>query len=123
MGQALSVSLETTDAELVDMITRLHFGSAVPSCNGRLVVEVLAGQLARDVLETAGSVLEPRTGALLCKLPNWREAVDFVTACRAAAYTICEMVPMVASDVPAYWICAHPSARCRAIGIPIGELV
>jgi hypothetical protein len=91
-------------------------------------------------LEVARQILLP-AGTLLAKIADQvhssvqqLQAVDFVIACRAAGWTVCEMVPKMRQPGPmdpkwrrqlhirkawSYWICAHPGARCPAVGISL----
>jgi hypothetical protein len=93
-----------------------------------------------DFLPAARAVLQPN-GMLLCKIADQvhqgvqqLQAVDFVLACRAAGWTVCEMVPKMRRPGPtdpkwrrqlhirkawSYWICAHPGPRCPALGVSL----
>lgn len=92
-------------------------------------------------LSAARAVLHPADGTLLCKIADQThgglqhlQAVDFVLACRAAGWTVCEMVPKMRRPGPldpkwrrqyhvrkawSYWICAHPGPRCPAVGVAL----
>lgn len=92
-------------------------------------------------LQAARVVLQPQVGTLLCKIADQvhaqeqqLQAVDFVVAARLAGWTICEMVPKMRRPGPrdprwrrqlhirkawSYWICAHPGARCPAVGVAL----
>jgi hypothetical protein len=92
-------------------------------------------------LEAARAVLQPEVGTLFCKIADQvhqgeqqLQAVDFVIACRAAGWTVCEMVPKMRQPGPmdpkwrrqlhvrkawSYWICAHPGSRCPAVGVAL----
>jgi hypothetical protein len=92
-------------------------------------------------LEVARAVLQPQVGTLLVKIADQThrgvqhlQAVDFVLACRAAAWTVCEMIPKMRRPGPidpkwrrqlhirkawSYWICAHPGPRCPAVGVSL----
>jgi hypothetical protein len=92
-------------------------------------------------LESARAVLQPDVGTLVCKIADQThggvqhlQAVDFVIACREAAWTVCEMVPKMRRPGPidpkwrrqfhirkawSYWICAHPGPHCPAVGIAL----
>jgi hypothetical protein len=92
-------------------------------------------------LAAARAVLQPDVGTLLCKIADQThngvqhlQAVDFVLACRAAGWTVCEMVPKMRRPGPldpkwrrqlhvrkawSYWICAHPGPRCPAAGVDL----
>lgn len=94
-------------------------------------------------LQAARAVLVP-DGTLLCKIADQThsgvqhlQAVDFVIACRAAGWTVCEMVPKMRRPGPmdpkwrrqyhvrkawSYWICAHPGPRCPAVGVRLLRL-
>ena len=91
-------------------------------------------------LDVARVVLQP-DGMLLCKIADQihagvqhLQAVDFVIACRAARWTVCEMIPKMRRAGPmdpkwrrqvhirkawSYWICAHPGPRCPAPGVAL----
>lgn len=92
-------------------------------------------------LESARAVLQPETGMVLVKIADQThggvqhlQAVDFVIACRAAGWTVCEMVPKMRRPGPndpkwrrqlhmrkawSFWICAHPGPRCPAVGVSL----
>jgi hypothetical protein len=92
-------------------------------------------------LKSARAVLQPEVGMLLCKIADQThggvqhlQAVDFVLACRAAGWTVCEMVPKMRRPGPidpkwrrqlhirkawSYWISAHPGPRCTAVGVSL----
>jgi hypothetical protein len=92
-------------------------------------------------LEAARVVLQPVVGTVFCKIADQvhqqeqqLQAVDFVIACRAAGWTVCEMVPKMrrpgATDPRwrrqlhirkawSYWICAHPGPTCPAVGVAL----
>jgi hypothetical protein len=92
-------------------------------------------------LTAARAVLQPDVGTLLVKIADQThnglqhlQAVDFVLACRAAGWTVCEMVPKMRRPGPldpkwrrqlhvrkawSYWICAHPGPRCPAVGVAL----
>jgi hypothetical protein len=90
-------------------------------------------------LAAAAAVLDVRVGCVLVKMGDQAhgnsrqqlQSVDFVTAARAAGWTVCEMIPLFTGTKPdsslwrqqvrvrkswCYWICAHPGP-CRADGI------
>jgi len=91
-------------------------------------------------LESCGRVLR-QDGMLLAKIGDQvhsglqrLQAVDLVVACRAAAWTVCEMIPKLRQPGPmdpkwrrqyhvrkawSYWICAHPGPRCTSIGVAL----
>jgi hypothetical protein len=92
-------------------------------------------------LEAARAVLQPTAGTVLVKIADQThngvqhlQAVDFVLACRASGWTVCEMVPKMRRPGPldpkwrrqlhvrkawSYWICAHPGPRCPAVGVSL----
>lgn len=92
-------------------------------------------------LEGARAVLQPEVGTVVAKIADQThggvqhlQAVDFVIACRAAGWTVCEMVPKMRRPGPldpkwrrqlhirkawSYWICAHPGQRCPAVGVAL----
>jgi hypothetical protein len=92
-------------------------------------------------LEAARAVLQADTGTVLAKIADQvhagvqqLQAVDFVIACREAGWTVCEMVPKLRRPGPmdpkwrrqfhirkawSYWICAHPSPKCPAVGVSL----
>lgn len=92
-------------------------------------------------LEAARGVLDLVSGLLLTKIGDQThngvqqlQAVDFVIACRAAGWTVCEMLPKMRQAGPmdpkwrrqfhvrkawSYWICAHPGPRCPAVGVAL----
>jgi hypothetical protein len=94
-----------------------------------------------DFLKAARAVLQPEVGMLLVKIADQvhaqeqqLQAVDFVLACRADGWTVCEMVPKMRRPGPidprwrrqlhvrkawSYWICAHPGPRCPAVGVAL----
>lgn len=92
-------------------------------------------------LDAARAILRPDVGSLFCKIADQThegiqhlQSVDFIIACRAAGWTVCEMVPKMRRPGPidpkwrrqwhirkawSYWICAHPGPRCPAVGVAL----
>lgn len=93
-------------------------------------------EAARGVLATDGTLLAKIADQVHGQVQQL-QAVDFVIACRAAGWTVCEMVPKMRQPGPmdpkwrrqyhvrkawSYWICAHPGPRCPAVGTALVKL-
>jgi len=90
-------------------------------------------EAARQVLVAEGMLLA-KVADMVHQSVQQLQAVDLVVAARAAGWTVCEMVPKMRRPTPndprwrrqlhirkawSYWICAHPGARCPAVGVPL----
>lgn len=112
------------------------YGTAHESLRGYANIS----HLYPDFLTAACQVLVPN-GMVLAKIADQvhgavqqLQAVDLVLAARAAGWTVCEMVPKMRQPTPrdprwrrqlhirkawSYWICAHPSDHCPAVGVAL----